>query len=118
MKTYAELNSLLVDDYLDLLNMAKQLGDEEWKEAILQALKEEVDANHHMDSTEVRQDLWNQFEDINEQMHELLLQLKQADHPEEKEQIIEMIWGLKIDRHAITRKLETMSRASAGTHKL
>ncbi|WKL02280.1 hypothetical protein Q0F98_39645 [Paenibacillus amylolyticus] len=40
------------------------------------------------------------------------MQLKHADSPEEKEQIIEMIWGLKVDRHAITRKLETMSRAS------
>ncbi|SEN64899.1 MULTISPECIES: hypothetical protein [unclassified Paenibacillus] len=114
MKTHAELNSLLVDDYLDLLNIAKQLGDVEWKEAILQALQEEVDANRHLDSTEVRQDLWSQFEDINEQMHDLLLQLKNADGPEEKEQIIEAIWGLKVDRHAITRKLETMSRASAG----
>ncbi|CAM3084346.1 hypothetical protein P4H27_10865 [Paenibacillus taichungensis] len=114
MKTHAELNSLLVDDYLDLLNIAKQLGDEEWKEAILQALKEEVDANHHLDSTEVRQDLWSQFEGINEQMHDLLMQLKNAEGPEEKEQIIEAIWGLKVDRHAITRKLETMSRASAG----
>ncbi|GGH49719.1 hypothetical protein [Paenibacillus silvae] len=117
MKTYAELNSLLVDDYLDLLNIAKQLGDEEWKDSILQALKEEVDSNHHVDSTEVRQDLWNQFEDINEQMHDLLMQLKHTDSPEDKEQIIELIWGLKIDRHAITRKLETMSRASAGTPK-
>ncbi|PZT54177.1 hypothetical protein [Paenibacillus silvae] len=117
MKTYAELNSLLVDDYLDLLNIAKQVGDEEWKDSILQALKEEVDSNHHVDSTEVRQDLWNQFEDINEQMHDLLMQLKHTDSPEDKEQIIELIWGLKIDRHAITRKLETMSRASAGTPK-
>ncbi|MBU5352007.1 hypothetical protein ACN9MH_16340 [Paenibacillus silvae] len=117
MKTYAELNSLLVDDYLDLLNIAKQLGDDEWKDSILQALKEEVDSNHHVDSTEVRQDLWNQFEDINEQMHDLLMQLKHTDSPEDKEQIIELIWGLKIDRHAITRKLETMSRASAGTPK-
>ncbi|WP_339165962.1 hypothetical protein MKX75_15975 [Paenibacillus sp. FSL R5-0341] len=114
MKTHAELNSLLVDDYLDLLNIAKQLGDDEWKDAIMQALKEEVDANHHLDSKEVRQDLWIQFEGINEQMHDLLMQLKHADSPEEKEQIIEMIWGLKVDRHAITRKLETMSRASAG----
>ncbi|WKL02281.1 hypothetical protein Q0F98_39650 [Paenibacillus amylolyticus] len=39
----------------------KQLGDDEWKDAILQALKEEVDANHHLDSKEVRQDLWIQF---------------------------------------------------------
>ena len=88
MKTHTELNSLLVDDYLDLLNIAKQLGDEEWKEAILQALKEEVDANHHLDSTEVRQDLWSQFEGINEQMHDLLMQLKNAEGPKEEERII------------------------------
>lgn len=114
MKTHAELNSLLVDDYLDLLNIATQLGDVEWKNSILQALKEEVDANRHLDSQEVRQDLWTQFEGINEQMHDLLMQLKHADSTEEKEQIVEMLWGLKVDRNAITRKLETISRASAG----
>ncbi|PAF32486.1 hypothetical protein [Paenibacillus sp. 7516] len=114
MKTHAELNSLLVDDYLDLLNIATQLGDVEWKNSILQALKEEVDANRHLDSQEVRQDLWTQFEGINEQMHDLLMQLKHADSAEEKEQIVEMLWGLKVDRNAITRKLETISRASAG----
>ncbi|WP_440109094.1 hypothetical protein [Paenibacillus sp. QZ-Y1] len=112
MKTHAELNSLLIDDYLDLLNIAKQLGDEEWRQAILQALKEEVEANRHLDSTEVRQDLWSQFEGINAQMHDLLMQLKNAEQSEDKEKIIEAIWGLKIDRNAITRKLETISRAS------
>ncbi|MDR6724300.1 hypothetical protein J2W91_002768 [Paenibacillus amylolyticus] len=114
MKTHAELNSLLVDDYLDLLNMAKQLGDMEWEQSILAALKEEVEANRHLDSMEVRHDLWMQFEDINEQMHALLIQLKHAEDAEDKEQIIESIWGLKVDRTAITRKLETMSRSKSG----
>lgn len=113
MKTYDELNSLLVDDYLDLLNMADRLGDDEWKQSILDALREEVEANRHRDSHEVRHDLWVQFEHINEQMHALLLQLKDTDEPDEKEKIIEELWGLKVDRNAISRKLETIARSSA-----
>ncbi|GMK37714.1 hypothetical protein PCCS19_07680 [Paenibacillus sp. CCS19] len=94
-----------VDDYLDLLNYAKRIGDIPWQQEIIKALN---DAERHLEKAALelrRETLWQQFDAINVKMLELYRQLRETDNSTIAARITEEVWELKIRRTEIGKQL-------------
>lgn len=92
------------DDYLDLYNYARQLGDIEWQQQILHTLQDRSLADKEI-SYFILQDLWNKFDTVNQKLIRLYEQLKEITDKSQAEQLREQVWELKLQRVAITRKI-------------
>ncbi|MFC4099425.1 hypothetical protein [Paenibacillus xanthanilyticus] len=94
-----------VDDYLDLLNMAKRLQDQEWEQELLQTLREYKRHSAMEIHYRMTQGLWRRFDEINRRMLELYEKLKANQDQTENEQIQEQVWDLKIERIDVMRRI-------------
>ena len=75
MQTTVKLETRWKDDYLDLLNYAKQIGDVEWQNEIIQTLTKS-DSYIQQQTLEFQvSQLWQRFDAINTKMLELLSQI-------------------------------------------
>lgn len=93
------------DDYLDLLNYAKQIGDVEWQNDIMQTLSKSA---LYMQQTTLEyqiSQLWQQFDAVNKKMLELYRQLRETDNAYASSRLIEEVWGLKLQRVEIGKQL-------------
>jgi hypothetical protein len=93
-----------VDDYLDLYNYAKLLGDVEWQQEIIKKLD---DAALHDQEVNffILQELWKRFDSINSELIALYQKLKESTDIVQVEQMKEQVWELKRQRVAITRRI-------------
>ncbi|WNR45329.1 hypothetical protein [Paenibacillus roseipurpureus] len=95
------------DDYLDLLNYAKQIGDVEWQNEIIQTLTSSTQYNQQ-NELEIKIDqLWQQFDAVNTKMLELYKQLRETDNKYIASQLVGEVWGLKLQRVEIGRQLNS-----------
>ncbi|CAN7281911.1 MULTISPECIES: hypothetical protein [unclassified Paenibacillus] len=93
------------DDYLDLLNYAKQIGDAQWQNEIIQTLSKSA---LYMQQTTLEyqiSQLWHQFDAVNKKMLELYRQLRETDNVYVSSRLIEEVWGLKLQRVEIGKQL-------------
>ncbi|MNM06845.1 hypothetical protein D3C81_168700 [compost metagenome] len=95
-----------VDDYLDLLNYAKQIGDVQWQSDILEILSELTLAGEGYDRNEELQELWKDFDRINDQLLALFSNLREVPNAGMKSKWIEEIWELKLARIAASKKIQ------------
>jgi uncharacterized coiled-coil protein SlyX len=93
-----------IDDYLDLYNYAKLLGDVVWQQEIINKLSDQALQDEEVHYF-ILQELWNRFETINRKLIALHQQLKDSNDTVLAEQIKEQMWELKLQRVAITRKI-------------
>lgn len=120
-----------VNDYLDLLNYAKQLHDVEWQQAILQQLKqlhnsnfslnealEEIKQIQDTEDTQSIQDvesdttstkLWDRLDEINTNMISLFLAISQSKDEEEKNVLLHALHELKQEQILVSEKLKAQS---------
>ena len=120
-----------VNDYLDLLNYAKQLHDVEWQQAILQQLKqlhqsdlslrgniEEIKDIQNTEEIQGLQDikndntsikLWDRLDEINTNMISLFLAISQTKDEEEKNVLLHALHELKQEQILVSEKLKSQS---------
>lgn len=94
------------DDYLDLLNYAKQIGDPAWQAEIEQKLR---DKNQHIAQVtdyKIQQQLWAKFDEINRKMLELYIQIHASKNTSEECSIMDQILELKLQRIRIGQELK------------
>jgi len=102
--------SLWTDDYLDLLNYAKQLGDLTWQEEIITKLtftSEEMIQSLILD--EKRAVLWQEFDAINDKLLEIFDEIEQSKDDTEVLRLTEKMWDLKLQRVNIHHKIRSIN---------
>jgi hypothetical protein len=108
-----------VNDYLDLLNYAKQLHDVEWQQAIIQQLKqlhnsnfslnettEKVKGINDVESNPTSTKLWDRLDEINTNMISLFLAISQTKDEEEKNVLLHALHELKQEQIIVSEKLK------------
>ncbi|WP_216624754.1 hypothetical protein [Paenibacillus foliorum] len=93
-----------VDDYLDLYNYARKLGDTEWQQQILQTLNNKDELRETL-----QYNLWKMFDTINGKMLELYEQLRRSKDSNQIETLREQVWELRNQRIVISRRIKAIS---------
>ncbi|WP_025677000.1 hypothetical protein [Paenibacillus massiliensis] len=124
--------SQATDDYLDLLNYAQQLGDDLWEQELIHILRqlstthqEEVGMTESVDDMandynakqdehdqeeveELINQLWDQFDAINERLAEMMNRLRSEPNARERRLWNEQIWMLKMERMQLEIRLQDL----------
>ncbi|RAP76753.1 hypothetical protein [Paenibacillus montanisoli] len=103
------MTSHWMDDYLDLYNFAKQIGDRDWQEQLLEAMRRKEELEREETLRAARDELLQQFNTVNHQMMELIAHLKQSATPEEETTILELIGTLKAKRMDLAKKIKSLT---------
>ncbi|MCM3781390.1 hypothetical protein M3231_00235 [Neobacillus mesonae] len=111
MTTQNLTNSLLIDDYLDLLNYAIRIEDIEWQQEIMDNMKTISRQHIEKDTPAIRSELWTRFDALNDELLYLFKQLKLEKDSDERAKVTERIWELKYERVMISQKLESIVNA-------
>ncbi|WP_151733948.1 hypothetical protein [Paenibacillus tengchongensis] len=94
-----------VDDYLDLLNYAKAIQDEQWQADIIEKLK-----NYNALTENTKWDdmhrLWTRFDQVNRTLLELFERLREEEDNEDSGQWKEQIWELKLERITLAKQIQ------------
>lgn len=93
------------DDHLDLLNYAIKIGDREWQEELIGALR---DRQQHVQAEwrEIRErELWRKYEEINRKMLVLFAQMRLSANNIETRVLQDELWELKMQRIRIAKQL-------------
>ncbi|MGF7035027.1 hypothetical protein J2T17_006019 [Paenibacillus mucilaginosus] len=101
-----------INDYLDLYNYAKALGDEAWQADILETLRLHDVSIRREEQAAVREQLWRQFDALNLRLLELYARLREADSGESAEELQGQIWALKVERIRLTNRICSSRRES------
>ncbi|MFD1884174.1 hypothetical protein [Paenibacillus wenxiniae] len=97
------------DDYLDLLNYAIQIGDEQWQQEILTNLKRLNHSEEWKREWAVTEQLWRQFDRINQQLLSLYDSIRETSDDSSKQYLLEQWWQLKLERISVSRKIQAES---------
>ncbi len=97
------------DDYLDLLNYAIQIGDEEWQQEILLNLKRLNHSEEWQREWAVTEQLWRQFDRINQQLLSLYDSIRETTDDSSKQRLLEQWWHLKLERISVSRQIQAES---------
>ncbi|ETT63144.1 MULTISPECIES: hypothetical protein [Paenibacillus] len=95
-----------IDDYLDLLNYAKAINDEQWQADLLEQLKNYealVEEKKQVDSVRA---LWTRFDDINGLLMQLFDKLREHEDTPDSALWKERIWELKMERIHVAKQLQ------------
>ncbi|OAB46099.1 hypothetical protein [Paenibacillus glacialis] len=102
--------SLWTDDYLDLLNYAKQIGDLSWQEEIITKLTcTTEEALQALIQDEERAVLWIEFDAINDKLLEIFEQMEHAKDDAEQLRLTEKMWDLKLQRVNLHHKIRAIN---------
>jgi len=98
-----------INDHLDLLNYAKQIGDLQWQEEILHKLKQSDTELYNQLQSQMQTRLWQQFDFINQRVLELYRQARDNNgNTTELSQLKEELWGLKLQRIRVVQQLREL----------
>ncbi|MGO4107275.1 hypothetical protein [Paenibacillus sp. YAF4_2] len=98
-----------INDYLDLYNYAKQIGDIEWQQQLIRILARSEEESHQLALTRKASELWQQFDIINKKMMDLYHQLRTSDDSSKLRTLQEEVWVLRLKRVELSRRFkETM----------
>ncbi|AJY73909.1 hypothetical protein [Paenibacillus beijingensis] len=104
MTNSAAITQIWIDDYLDLLNYAVQIGDSAWKEEIVQTLKQ-MNVPDYNPVQELKVQLWQQYDAVIHEMLAVYERLRKSTANEDR-QAEEALWNLKQRRLYIARQLK------------
>ncbi|MFE6078808.1 hypothetical protein ACFVQB_30615 [Paenibacillus sp. NPDC057886] len=95
-----------VNDYLDLYNYARTIGDSEWAENILRKLHEQKDALLQKEKkVAMLRELLANYDRINNQLLEIFNKLRVASEGSQTESLQEQWFKLKLMRIDVSRKI-------------
>ncbi|WP_426447952.1 hypothetical protein ACP26L_26760 [Paenibacillus sp. S-38] len=94
-----------INDYLDLYNYAKLLGDKAWQADILEALRSREATIRREEQSAAREQLWRQFDALNLRLLELYARLRDTDSRKTAEELQGEIWALKVERIRLTNRI-------------
>ncbi|GGH16556.1 hypothetical protein [Paenibacillus segetis] len=95
-----------INDYLDLLNYAKQMGDTAWQEDIVEILSKLISPEDSIEPSGTNEELWERFDQINSTMLELYMSIRETSDEDHKQQLLEQMWELKLERISISRQIK------------
>ncbi len=93
-----------VDDYLDLYNYARSLGDAEWQASIAESLKLILSAPVFSEEAELST-LWSRFDRINEELKQLFLNMRTHADSIRIREWEEKVWELKMERIIVSQHI-------------
>ncbi|MEW4372524.1 hypothetical protein [Paenibacillus kandeliae] len=94
------------DDYLDLLNYAIAIGDQEWQQEILSSLARLNHSQQWQREWAVTEHLWRQFDRINGKLLELYDNIRESTDDTVKQHLLEQWWELKLQRISVSRQIQ------------
>lgn len=94
-----------VDDYLDLYNYAKSIGDAEWQASLASSLHELVSAPVPSADEVKLAALWERFDQINEELKTLFLKMRTQSASAYSGRWEERIWELKMERIIVSQSI-------------
>lgn len=95
-----------VDDHLDMYNYARQIGDLEWQEQLLAAIRNREEQLREDALNTAKEELWEQFNTVNHKMMELIARRKLSDNAEDDSTIKELIEDLKQQRIELAKQIK------------
>lgn len=96
-----------LDDHLDLMNYAVEMGDEEWQAELLLILKDKDRWIERELKQKKKDELWRHYDRINSLLVELYSELRSSGHKEQQE-LMDRLLALKQQRLEISRQLATI----------
>jgi len=99
-------NQARTNDYLDLLNYAKLIGDPEWQNEIIHELKQSDGQLDAQLQSEIQATLWSQFDIINKQVLELYDLARKSRDNAELLKYEEKLRGLKRQRADVVLQIK------------
>lgn len=93
-----------VNDYLDLYNYARSIGDSAWEAEILEALRNRNDLMEYRRTIMLRE-LWRTYETINRQLMEVFANLREEANRHRTEALRDRWFHLKLMRIDVARKI-------------
>ncbi|APB71265.1 hypothetical protein PPYC1_13230 [Paenibacillus polymyxa] len=106
MKQIKTRSYLQVDDYLDLLNYAKQLNDIEWQQELKEALRHQLLENGKETKDFEINTLWRHFDQINDELLRLFDLLRNSNNAADRNSWSEQIWELKLERIKLEKQIQ------------
>ncbi|MDQ0086625.1 hypothetical protein J2T12_000019 [Paenibacillus anaericanus] len=100
-------NTEQINDYLDLLNYAKQIGDTSWQAEIVATLSKLNTPKTFQETSDANELLWRRFDQINTSLVELFNSIRETQDNVYKQQLVEKMWGLKLERISISRQIKS-----------
>lgn len=96
-----------IDDYLDLLNYAKQINDGHWQADIIKTLKNfKHTPEGELQRVEHVRELWSRFDQVNQMLLELFDKLRDEEDAEDSGRWKEKIWELKMERITLAKQIQ------------
>ncbi|WP_336771709.1 hypothetical protein [Paenibacillus sp. MMO-58] len=95
-----------INDYLDLYNYAKQIGDLEWQQEITRSLAGWKEQACQQALSVKAAELWRKFDVINRKMLDLYRQLRNSDDSSDLKTLREEVWLLKLQRVELSRQFK------------
>ncbi|TBL76505.1 hypothetical protein [Paenibacillus thalictri] len=93
-----------VNDYLDLYNYARSIGDSEWEKEIIASLKNKNLLAEYRRNMILR-DLWKSYDMINRQLLEVFAELRSSAESNREETLQDRWFQLKLERIHVARKI-------------
>ncbi|SFE96389.1 hypothetical protein SAMN04487969_11048 [Paenibacillus algorifonticola] len=93
-----------INDHLDLINYAIQIGDQEWQAELVAALKE-MNVPSYPSEEVVKEQLWRQYDEVLRQMLVIYEQLRNSAFKGDLN-IEEQLWSLKLRRVNLAKQIK------------
>ncbi|MBP2001195.1 geranylgeranyl pyrophosphate synthase [Paenibacillus shirakamiensis] len=106
IQTPVKYSTQRVDDYLDLLNYAKHMGDLSWQLDLMETLKTLPDLSEEEFRQAAEDLLWRQFDEVNSKMMDLFIQIRKSADETTKQLLLEKMWDLKRERISLSQKIK------------
>ncbi|CAM4169145.1 hypothetical protein [Saccharibacillus endophyticus] len=96
---------MFVDDYLDLYNYAKSIGDAEWQASLTALLAEQLASPAPSAEEAKLAALWERFDQINEELKDLFLKMRTHSDSAYSGRWEERVWELKLERIVVSQNI-------------
>ncbi|OWA34124.1 hypothetical protein B9G55_17520 [Saccharibacillus sp. O16] len=93
-----------VDDYLDLYNYAKSIGDAEWQESLTESLVTHLNTPVPTEEAELSA-LWERFDRINDELKQLFVHMRIHADSARIGEWEEKVWELKLERIIVSQHI-------------
>lgn len=101
----SSLTEAWVNDYLDLYNYARSIGDSEWENSILETLRNMDQLLKEERKKQLLRELLTSYDRINRQLMEVFGKLRAATGASQTESLQEQWYKLKMMRMDVARKI-------------
>ncbi|KQN96223.1 hypothetical protein [Paenibacillus sp. Leaf72] len=102
--TVEAYTQIWINDHLDLINYAMQIGDQEWQAELVAALQE-MNVPSYPSEEVVKELLWRQYDEVLRQMLAIYEQLRNSAFKGDLN-IEKQLWSLKLRRVNLAKQIK------------